>query len=87
MLQFQEATGIRDKKSEKRKSWKPTFGKSSSDKRSSVTDGTEKRSSVPDEPTTADINFNQITTNDIPTSDLDLIHYIIGHGILRRDLR
>ena len=24
---------------------------------------------------------------DLPTDELDLVHFVIGHGILRRDLR
>ena len=28
-----------------------------------------------------------VMTENIPSDDLDMVHFIIGHGILRKDLR
>ena len=43
---------------------------------------------IPSSPVHTDMNYNLLDMTDrVPSDEMDLIHFVIGHGILRRDLR
>lgn len=91
---FQKDKEFTPFKVEKRKSWKKMF-KSGKDKdKSKEKNGDIHQSSVP---STSSGGHNETyldysnkpsqVANGVPCSEMDIIHFIVGHGILRRDLR
>ena len=67
-------------------SWKRVFSKS--EKRKS-TNGVHREDSTRSDGS-AEISYsNDVMTmmESVPTDELDLVHFIVGHGILRRDMR
>jgi hypothetical protein len=66
--------------SDKRKTWRKIFAKGeTSSKRTSHIESSSDDITYPREHTAR--------LQAVPTDELDLIHYVIGHAILRRDLR
>jgi len=48
--------------------------------------GNERSGSIDNDVIDGDINDDSDSDN-IPVSDLDIVHYIIAHGIVRKELR
>lgn len=65
----------------KRQSWKKIFKRTPSEKSKGL-----KRGSSVENGDSETAEYEEMIDN-IPTHELDLIHFIIGHGILRRELR
>ena len=82
-----ESISVKDKK---KSSWKKFFGSGKEKQRTGSDSSSNGQHEPPESPSGTNLEYVSdpaAMLEKVPTVDVDLIHFVVGHGILRRELR